>query len=79
MPVRYIKPKRLNDMNNTVLKNKHNNDFTVNNEQFENCVMCDKLTNVPRSLHVDVRHNYIEGAGQLCFECYTGKLDYIKP
>jgi len=62
-------------MNNTVVKNKHNDDFTV----FENCVMCDKTTNVPRNLHIDYRANYVEGAGQLCFECYTGKLEYIKP
>ena len=65
-------------MNDTVLKNKHNDDFTVTSNNFENCVMCDKLTNIPKNLHIDYRANYIEGAGQLCFECYTGKLEYIK-
>jgi hypothetical protein len=65
-------------MNNTIVKNKHNDDFTVLSGDFENCVMCDKLTNVPKNLHIDYRSNYVEGAGQLCFECYTGKLEYIK-
>ena len=65
-------------MNNTIVKNKHNDDFTVLSDDFENCVMCDKLTNVPKNLHIDYRSNYVEGAGQLCFECYTGKLKYIK-
>ncbi len=65
-------------MNNTIVKNKHNDDFTVLSDDFENRVMCDKLTNVPKNLHIDYRSNYVEGAGQLCFECYTGKLEYIK-
>ena len=56
-------------MNNTIVKNKHNDDFTVLSDDFENCVMCDKLTNVPKNLHIDYRSNYVEGAGQLCFEC----------
>jgi len=64
-------------MNNTVLKNEHNDDFNVINNEFEKCIMCDTVTNVPANLHIDYRHNYIDGAGQLCFECYS-KIDYTK-
>ena len=55
-------------MNNkiTVLEN---NDFKV--EQYEKCIVCEVDTNVPRYLHVDYRDYYIDGAGQLCKECYT--------
>ena len=68
-------------MNNTLIKNTHNNDFVVqqnSDSEFENCVMCDKKTNVPKMLHIDFRTNYVEGAGQLCFECSTKGLTYIK-
>jgi hypothetical protein len=68
-------------MNNTIIKNSHNDDFVVQNEsntEFESCVMCNKLTNVPKMLHIDFRTNYVEGAGQLCFECNTKSLQYIK-
>lgn len=64
-------------MNNNVIRNEQTGDFTVE-RLFEKCVMCDKQTNVPIDLHVDYRSHYVEGAGQLCFECYTSKLEYIK-
>lgn len=66
-------------MNNTIVQ--HNNDFTVlkeNSEHYETCVSCQKITNVPKMLHIDFRNHYVEGAGQLCFDCYTKDLDYIK-
>jgi hypothetical protein len=53
-------------MNNTIAK-LENGDFKV--EQNETCIMCDAETDVPRSMHIDFRHNYIEGAGQLCTSC----------
>ena len=40
---------------------------------YETCVMCSKETTTLKSTHVDFRVGYVEGAGQLCWECYTGK------
>jgi hypothetical protein len=53
-------------MNNTITK-LENDDFKV--EQNETCIMCDIETDVLCSMHIDFRHNYIEGAGQLCTSC----------
>lgn len=53
-------------MNNTITKLENDN-FKV--EQNETCIMCDVETNVPRSMNVDFRTNYIDGAGQLCHKC----------
>lgn len=63
-------------MNNTIIK--ENNDFTV--VPFEQCIVCEKETDVPRNLNIDCRYNYIEGAGQLCNSCYANLDDkkYIK-
>ena len=36
----------------------------------ENCIICGKETTVDVSTHIDFRTGYIEGAGQLCIECY---------
>lgn len=38
--------------------------------QYEKCVSCDVLTDVPVNEHIDNRNYYIEGAGQLCPQCY---------
>ena len=40
---------------------------------YEMCIMCSKETTTLKSTHVDFRVGYVEGAGQLCWECYTGK------
>jgi hypothetical protein len=37
----------------------------------EVCSYCGKKTNVPVMLNVDMRENYVDGAGQLCGECYN--------
>ena len=37
----------------------------------EICVSCGVDTKIPVYLHIDSRHHYIEGAGQLCKECFT--------
>jgi hypothetical protein len=39
--------------------------------EYECCVLCGKETVYKRSTHVDMRHGYIEGAGQLCASCYS--------
>lgn len=58
--------KEIKVMNNTI-KIIDDTDFEVQNT--EKCVMCDVDTNVPISMHIDFRTNYIEGAGQLCRMC----------
>ena len=36
----------------------------------DNCVACDKETLYLIDDPIDMRIGYIEGAGQLCFDCY---------
>ena len=38
-------------------------------EEFENCVLCGKTTEVLKSTPIELRENYIECGGQLCAEC----------
>lgn len=40
---------------------------------YETCVMCSKETTILKSTHIDFRYGYVEGAGQLCRECYMGE------
>lgn len=37
---------------------------------FEVCVLCKKVTEIPRELPVQQRRGYVEGHGQLCESCY---------
>ena len=37
--------------------------------EIEICISCGKETKYKKSDDVTYRHNYIEGAGQLCLEC----------
>jgi hypothetical protein len=39
---------------------------------FENCIQCGVETTTLKSTHIDFRIGYVEGAGQLCRECYMG-------
>ena len=39
--------------------------------QTEQCVVCQIDTKVPVDKPVDARYNYVEGAGQLCKECWN--------
>lgn len=43
------------------------------NPIYETCISCGKETNVLKSTHIDFRTGYVDGAGQLCWDCYTGK------
>ena len=36
----------------------------------EKCILCGNETTVDVNTHIDFRTGYIEGAGQLCTECY---------
>jgi hypothetical protein len=39
--------------------------------EFDHCVLCGVETVYKRSTHIDMRHGYVEGAGQLCPNCYS--------
>lgn len=45
--------------------------FPQNQELYEDCITCGKKTTTLKTAHVDFRYGYVEGAGQLCYECYT--------
>lgn len=38
-------------------------------EEYERCILCGTLTDVPVSMPVDLRENYEIGLGQLCSDC----------
>jgi hypothetical protein len=40
------------------------------NDIYEDCILCGTKTTTLKTTHVDFRTGYIEGAGQLCRECY---------
>ena len=42
---------------------------TAKSEEFERCVICGALTDVPISMPVDLRDNYEIGLGQICAAC----------
>lgn len=37
----------------------------------DNCVLCGDETPYEKTENINNRYHYIEGAGQLCKECYT--------
>lgn len=37
----------------------------------EICILCGIDTKVPKHLHIDLRKHYVEGAGQLCENCWA--------
>jgi hypothetical protein len=41
----------------------------------EKCISCSKDTPVDKSTHIDYRRFYVEGAGQLCEECWNDIYD----
>ena len=40
-------------------------------DEYDCCILCGKETVYKRSTHIDMRHGYVEGAGQLCASCYS--------
>jgi len=44
----------------------------------EPCVSCGKQTEYPVQMPIELRNWYIEGAGQLCEDCYTNIYDSKK-
>ena len=39
--------------------------------EFEHCIICGVETSVKIGTHIDMRYGYIEGAGQLCSNCWS--------
>ena len=37
---------------------------------YENCISCKELTGTPKTLDIQKRLYYIEGAGQMCRDCW---------
>ena len=42
---------------------------TTNEEEYDICISCGKVTSYKKTDNVIYRSGYIEGAGQLCFKC----------
>lgn len=40
----------------------------------EKCVLCGKVTEYYKSTPTEFRYSYVEGAGQLCKDCYKKSL-----
>lgn len=38
--------------------------------KYETCVCCRKITGILVDMDIELRPFYIEGAGQLCYDCY---------
>jgi len=61
------------DENNNVTKVGHDmgGSYEIKNEDiYEDCILCGNKTTTLKTTHVDFRTGYIEGAGQLCRDCY---------
>jgi len=41
---------------------------SINDDNYDECVICGKKSPYTRSTHIDLRVGYVEGAGQGCFE-----------
>ena len=44
-------------------------------EEKDKCVMCGCDTEYDKDEHVDMRNYYVDGAGQLCYDCYKSVYD----
>jgi len=52
------------------VKDKKNFDLNYSKLYNDKCVSCDEVTQYSKFDHIDYRIGYIEGAGQLCLNCY---------
>jgi len=39
-------------------------------ELYEQCISCKELTGIPKTLDIQQRLYYVQGAGQLCRDCW---------
>lgn len=51
------------------MKNQKKKPDVSSSEEYEVCVMCGVLTNIPRSMPLEMCTDYFSGAGQLCHKC----------
>lgn len=60
------------DENNNVTKvgQDMGGSYEYQNDIYEDCILCGQKTTTLKTTHVDFRTGYIEGAGQLCRDCY---------
>ncbi len=42
---------------------------TSKTEEFERCILCGAITEIPISMPIDLRENYEVGVGQICDVC----------
>jgi hypothetical protein len=63
---------RTNKMARKILK-----EVMFEEDEFEICIKCGKLTNIEKTSNVVYRSGYIDGAGQLCFICSQTKEKYV--
>jgi hypothetical protein len=54
----------------TIDENNNVTSVGANNDIYEDCILCNSKTTTLKTTHIDFRTGYIEGAGQLCRECY---------
>ena len=44
---------------------------------YEKCVMCGVETTTLKTTHIDFRYGYVDGAGQLCRDCYIIVYNFV--
>lgn len=49
----------------------------ISPEGYDLCVVCSEKTRYKTDIRIDMRYNYVEGAGQLCDDC-ANKIYSIK-
>jgi len=55
-------------MNNSIKKTEI--DFEVSQDNYEICISCSTITDIPKNTHTTLRQNYVDGCGQLCNKCF---------
>ena len=48
--------------------------FCRHQSAYERRVLCGRFTDVPIDVPIDFRYAYLDGAGQLCLDCYYGRI-----
>ena len=51
-------------------KNRNGENSQCSDKKYEQCICCHKTLNIPLDVEIEFRPFYIEGAGQLCYDCY---------
>lgn len=70
---RKIKSKIEQKDHNTEENTKKNNTDgkeVLERKECDCCIRCRRPSNIPMELEIDFRPFYVEGAGQLCYDCY---------